>query len=279
MPRPIITLTTDFGGDSSYVAQMKGVILSINAEIVIVDITHQVAPQDIRQAALILDQAAPRFPPGTTHICVVDPGVGTDRKIVFVPLGAQALIAPDNGVLSRLVRRESLCRAVALTDPTFWLHPVSNTFHGRDIMAPVAAHFASGVSPDRFGPPVAQLQSLDWPEPRLDGREIRGCVLHVDSFGNLITNIGRDLVEQLGNGDALSVQCAGRIIHGVVRTYGHADAGTLIALISSSGLLEIAEVQGSAAQRLNVAPNHQVIVTTQRGSGALHPSRPERRAL
>jgi S-adenosyl-L-methionine hydrolase (adenosine-forming) len=261
MSRPVITLTTDFGMSSPYVAQMKGVILSINPEIVIVDVSHQVAPQDIRQAALILDEISPRFPDGTTHVCVVDPGVGTDRKIVFVQLGTQFFIAPDNGVLSRVVRRGSPCRTLALTHCGLWRHPVSNTFHGRDIMAPVAAHFVSGAAPESFGAPIDQLQSLDWPEPQVRGQEIRGCVLYADSFGNLITNIRHDLVESLGNAEDLRVQCSGAAICGVVRTYGQAETGSLVALIGSSGQLELAVVQGNAAQHLNVAGNQEVILS------------------
>ena len=261
MSRPVITLTTDFGMSSPYVAQMKGVILSVNPEIVIVDVSHQVAPQDVRQAALILDEISPRFPDGTAHVCVVDPGVGTDRKIVFVQLATQFFIAPDNGVLSRVVRRGSPCRTLALTYCGLWRHPVSNTFHGRDIMAPVAAHFVSGAAPESFGAPIDQLHWLDWPEPQVRGQEIRGCVLYADSFGNLITNIRHDLVESLGSARDLRIQCSGATICGVVRTYGQADTGSLVALIGSSGQLEIAVVQGNAAQHLNIAGNQEVILS------------------
>ncbi len=261
MSRRVITLTTDFGTGSPYVAEMKGVILSICPEIVIVDISHQVAPQDVRQAALILDQTAWRFPDGTIHICVVDPGVGTDRRIVFVQLGVQCFIAPDNGVLSRLMRRDELRRALVLTQQDLWRHPVSDTFHGRDIMAPAAARVATGQSLERLGPATDRLVMLDWPEPEVRGAEIDGRVLTVDSFGNLITNIGHDLVDRLGSSAALRVRCAGHTIRGVVRTYGDRDPGTLVALIGSSGLLEMAVVQGHAAQRLQVEAGAVVTVS------------------
>jgi len=261
MPRPVITLTTDFGTDSSYVAQMKGVILSINREIEIVDITHQVPPQDVRHAALVLAEVAPRFPRGTLHICVVDPGVGTEREIVFAQIGTQFFIAPDNGVLSRLLRRALPRHAVKLRNQTIWLHPVSDTFHGRDIMAPVAACFVSGAHPELFGPPIERLQTLDWPEPRMEGRQICGCVLYVDSFGNLITNIDQQQIEQVSGTKELSVSCAGRTVRGIVRAYGHADAGSLVALIGSNGLLEIAVVQGSAARQLGVEAGQEVVLT------------------
>ena len=261
MSRRVITLTTDFGTGSPYVAEMKGVILSICPEIVIVDISHQVAPQDVRQAALILDQTVWRFPDGTIHICVVDPGVGTDRRIVFVQLGVQCFIAPDNGVLSRLMRRDELRRALVLTQQDLWRHPVSDTFHGRDIMAPAAARVATGQSLERLGPATDRLVMLDWPEPEVRGAEIDGRVLTVDSFGNLITNIGHDLVDRLGNSVAICVRCAGHTIRGVVRTYGDRDPGTLVALIGSSGLLEMAVVQGHAAQRLQVEAGAVVTVS------------------
>jgi S-adenosyl-L-methionine hydrolase (adenosine-forming) len=261
MPRPIITLTTDFGTDSPYVAQMKGVILSINREIEIVDITHQVPPQDVRRAALVLAEVAPRFPRGSLHICVVDPGVGTDREIVFVQIGTQFFIAPDNGVLSRLLRHGLPRHAVKLRNQTIWLHPVSDTFHGRDIMAPVAACFVSGAHPELFGPPIERLQTLDWPEPQIEGRQVRGCVLYVDSFGNLITNIDRQQVEQLSGRREMSISCARRTIRGIVRTYGRAAAGSLVALIGSNGLLEIAVVQGNAARQLGAESGQEVVLT------------------
>jgi len=261
MSRRIITLTTDFGTGSPYVAQMKGVILRIDPESAIVDITHEVAPQNIRQAALVLEEIAPRFPDATAHVCVVDPGVGTDRKIVLVQAGSQFFIAPDNGVLSRIVRSRPPAAAVALTNRDYWLHPVSSTFHGRDIMAPVAAHFCSGVPPGDFGTTVERLEMLDWPEPRTDGRQLRGSVLYVDSFGNLITNIDRDLVQSLGEPALLQVRCGGRTVRGIVRTYGEAPAGSLIALFGSGDRLEVAVVEGSAARRLGAEPDQEVIVT------------------
>ncbi len=261
MSRQAITLTTDFGMGSPYVAEMKGVILSVCPEIVIVDISHQIAPQDVRQAALILDQAAWRFPDGTIHVCVVDPGVGTERRIVFVQLDRQSFIAPDNGVLSRVMKRGELRRAWEVTRQDLWQHPVSNTFHGRDIMAPVAARVATGQPLERLGPATDRLTMLDWPEPEVRGAEIRGQVLTVDSFGNLITNIGRDLLDRLGSSAAISVRCAGHTIRGVVRTYGHRAPGTLVALIGSSGLLEIAVVQDNAARRLQVTSGAVVTVS------------------
>lgn len=261
MSRRVITLTTDFGLGSPYVAEMKGVILSICPEIVIVDISHQVAPQDVRQAALILDQAAWRFPDGTIHVCVVDPGVGTERRIVFVQLGPQCFIAPDNGALSRLMGRGELRRAWVLTQQDLWQHPVSNTFHGRDIMAPVAARVATGQPLASLGPETDRLEMLDWPEPEVRGAEIHGQVLFVDSFGNAISNIRHELLETLGAPAAVCVRCAGHTIRGIVRTYGHRDPGTLVALIGSGGLLEIAVVQGHAAERLRIEAGASVTVS------------------
>jgi S-adenosylmethionine hydrolase len=263
MARPIITFTTDFGTGSPYVAQMKGVILSIHREVEMVDITHQVTPQDVRQAALVLEQVSPCFPEGTVHICVVDPGVGTDRQIVLAQIETQFFIAPDNGVLSRMVSRAAPRRIIALTNVEAWLHPVSNTFHGRDIMAPVAARFVSGATWQSLGTPVQQLQTLDWPEPQLDGQQLCGQVLYADSFGNLITNIRREWLDRLGAPAGLFVSCAGRTIRGIVATYGLASAGSLVALVGSNGLLEIAVVQGNAAQVLGIEPGQRVMVSRE----------------
>ena len=150
----IITLTTDFGSGSHYVAAMKGVILSICPAATIVDIAHDVPPQDIRRAALLLDDVADWFPPETIHVAVVDPGVGTDRAIVYARIGQQQFIAPDNGLLSRLAARTPPPKLIRLSEPAYWLEHVSTTFHGRDIMAPVAARLALGLDPDRLGPPL-----------------------------------------------------------------------------------------------------------------------------
>lgn len=260
MARSIITLTTDFGAGSSYVAQMKGVILSIDPSIRLVDVTHDIPPQDIRQAAIVLEDVARWFPRGTIHICVVDPGVGTARRIALVDGGSQIFVAADNGVLSRVVAGADPLRAVAVSDPKYWLQPVSDTFHGRDIMAPVAAHVARGTPWASFGPPIERLESLAWPLPRLANRRLEGTVISVDSFGNLVTNIDRALVLGLGDPSVMRVHCGGRVIHGIVRTYAQSPAGTLVALFGSAERLEVALVQGHAGRQLGVGVDAAVIV-------------------
>ena len=190
----IITLTTDFGSGSHYAAAMKGVILSINPAATIVDFSHDVPPQDIRRAALLLDDAADWFPADTIHVAVVDPGVGTDRAIVYARIGRQQFVAPDNGLLSRLAARTPPSKMVQVTDPAYWLERVSTTFHGRDIMAPVAAHLALGLDPDRLGPPFERLTTIDWPEPRQRPDRLDGAVIEIDAFGNLITNLTADML-------------------------------------------------------------------------------------
>ncbi len=258
--RPLITLTTDFGSGSPYVAQMKGVILSLCREVDLVDISHAVGPQNIREGAVVLADATPQFPPGTIHVAVVDPGVGTSRRLLYAEIGAQRYLAPDNGLLSLLATRERPQRIRALENDALWLPDRSHTFHGRDILAPVAAHLALGIDADELGPPIAALQTLSWPQPQRTAAGVQGEVLYVDSFGNVITNIGRSDIESLGDQCRLSVICAGRTIRQMVSTYGAAQPGDLIALFDSQGRLELAIVQGHAARELGVAPGAPVSV-------------------
>ena len=269
----VITLTTDFGPGDAYVAAMKGVILSINPAATLVDISHDIRPQDVRQAAFILSMACPYFPPGTIHVAVVDPGVGTTRQAVILRTPQADFVAPDNGLLSYVLQdhgvsaderaglapRGSL-QAVAITEPRFWREPVSATFHGRDIFAPVAAHLSLGVPLSEFGEAIASLVVFPIPAPRrgADGT-LRGSILHIDSFGNLITNIKeRDLP---GDTASLTVTAGGKTIRGLSRTYG-AGRG-LLALIGSSGRLEIALRDGSAAALLHAGTGDEIGVNTE----------------
>ncbi len=260
MTSPVVTLTTDFGAGSPYAAQMKAVILRICPQATVVDITHHVPPQNVRYAALVLEDVAPFFPEGATHICVVDPGVGTARQIVLVQHAGHFFVAPDNGVLSRTVPHTRPERFWVVNRSPYWLHPVSATFHGRDIMAPVAARLASGQPPEDFGEPGQRLVSLDWPQPEVDSQQIRGQVLTADSFGNLITNIPRDTVEHWARGVSYQIECAGHTIGHFVRTYGERPPGTPVALISSNQRLELAVVQGSAATTLGAGAGTEVLV-------------------
>ncbi len=258
----IITLTTDFGTGSPYVAAMKGVILSINPAATLVDITHSVRPQDVRHAALVLDDVAPRFPPeDAIHVAVVDPGVGTDRAILYAEIDGHRYVAPDNGLLSRLARRTPPARLRRLTEPQYWLEPVSATFHGRDVMAPVAGHLSRGLDPAKLGPAVESLVMLDWPEPVATPGQIAGQVLDVDSFGNVVTNVSAVMLAKVPAGRRIRIQCAGREIDGVSTTYGDRRPGALIALVGSTGRLELAIVGASAARSLDAQVGEPVTVT------------------
>jgi len=248
----IITLTTDFGSGSHYAAAMKGVILSIHPVATIVDITHDVPPQDIRRAALLLDSAANWFPAETIHVAVVDPGVGTDRAIVYARIGQQQFIAPDNGLLSRLAARTPPAKLIRLVDPAYWLDRVSTTFHGRDIMAPVAARLALGLDPDRLGPPLERLTMIDWPEVRQRPNRIDGMVIEIDSFGNLITNLTAEMLAGRPTDRRACVVCNIYETWGIYHAYAEQPSGTLVALIGSSGRLELALVGDNAARHLGV---------------------------
>jgi S-adenosyl-L-methionine hydrolase (adenosine-forming) len=249
MSRPIITLTTDFGVGSPYVAEMKGVLLSINAESRLVDITHAVPPQDIRWGALVLGDTAGWFPPGTIHVAVVDPGVGTTRRLIGVECEGHCFLGPDNGIFSRVLGGRAVTRQVELTEPRYWRDHLSHTFHGRDILAPVAAHRALGVPLEQLGTPCRDLFQLEFAEPAVQKGVIWGECLLVDSFGNLVTNISRRLLEPLGE-TAWEISMAQRTITRFVRTYGDGAEGELLALLGSHDRLEIAQVNGSAAREL-----------------------------
>jgi len=265
---PLITLTTDFGTGSPYVAAMKGVILSINPAVAIVDLTHDVRPHDVRHGALILEDVAERFPPETIHVAVVDPGVGTDRAIVYARIGRRGYVAPDNGLLSRLSRRTRPSTVIRLSEPAYWLDPVSKTFHGRDVMAPVAAHLSLGIDPAELGPVVDRLVELDWPRPVVAPGRIEGEVLDVDAFGNLITNVDAALLGRIAEPGRARVEIAGRVVDGIASTYGDRPRGSWIALIGSTGRLELSLVEGNAAQKTGARPGDRAIVRWPGAAGS-----------
>lgn len=252
----IITLTSDFGLSDPYVAAMKGVILSIDPAVTIVDVTHDIRPQQVEEAVFLLEAAAPYFPEGTVHVVVVDPGVGTERRALAVASPAGYFVGPDNGVLAvalpetaRVAGEVALpdgMRAVAIEPERLGRGEISMTFHGRDVFAPAAAHLALGVRVETLGEPVRSLVSLPPFRAKRDaGGALAGRVVHVDRFGNLVTDVR---ASDLARG-AVSVEIAGRRIDGLSATYG-AEKGRLVALIDSSGYLEIAVTQGSAADML-----------------------------
>jgi S-adenosylmethionine hydrolase len=260
-PPPIITLTTDFGEGSRYVAAMKGAILSINPLARLVDISHAVPPQDIRAGAIALAEAAPFFPADSIHVAVVDPGVGSQRRIVYARIGSQHFVAPDNGLLSRLASRERPTKIVGVDDPRFWRPDVSATFHGRDIMAPVAARLSLGLAPDELGESLDRLTELPWPEVQRVANHIDGEVIEVDSFGNLITNITREMLAGVPTDDTVSITCDEHQTQGIFATYSDQPAMTLVALVGSGDKLELAIVEENASIMLGVKKGAAVRVS------------------
>jgi S-adenosylmethionine hydrolase len=262
MADPLITLTTDFGSGSHYVAAAKGVILALNPEARIIDLSHDIPAQDLRQAAFFLASTLNYFPPDALHVVVVDPGVGSQRPILFVELANLRVLVPDNGCWTWLIeggRRRP--RVIRLAEQRFWRSRISPTFHGRDIFAPVAANLSLGLDPRELGPIVSDWVRLDRPAPRQNPQGIAGEVLYVDHFGNLISNIP---------GEALTlddrpkrVRVGGVEVHRIVRTYADAEPGTLIALVSSGEWLEVAINQGSAARQLGASIGTPVAIDWQ----------------
>jgi S-adenosylmethionine hydrolase len=258
MSRSVITLTTDFGTVDSYVAAMKGVILSICPEATLVDVCHEVEPQAIKQAAYLLSTTVPYFPPGSIHLVVVDPGVGSERWPIAVRTGRAIYVAPDNGVLSLVLHREPSQLAVRLTDPAYHLSEVSATFHGRDIFAPAAAHLARGTDPTQMGhqfPPSELITSLmPSPLPQANG-SWQGEVLHIDHFGNLITNF-----EIPNSHSRLAVTVGEQRVEPLRHTFADVEPGQMLIYRGSSGYLEIAVREGNAAAELGVRVSDPVLV-------------------
>jgi S-adenosylmethionine hydrolase len=250
MSPPTITLTTDFGRASPYVAVMKGVILSINPDARVLDLTHDIRPQDVRHASYFLATAVPHFPPGTIHVCVVDPGVGSQRAALYADTPEQLLVGPDNGVFSGVIRKLGCRAAGALTAPRYWRTPTpSGTFHGRDIFAPVAAHLSLGVLFPEIAPGPVEPVELPKRCAVTFGKKWSGEVQFIDDFGNLITNVPACKLKVL----PVRVSHGGNPLGVVrwVRTYSEAQPGELVSLFSSDGFFEVAAVNGNAARRLN----------------------------
>ncbi len=252
-PATIITLTSDFGA-SVFVGLMKGVILSLCPGARLVDLCHDIAPQDVRGGALVLEQAFPVFPAGTVHLAVVDPGVGTSRRGLAIQALGQLWVGPDNGLFTPVWRTDPQPRAYGLTDTAYFRQPVSQTFHGRDLFAPVAARLAQGLDPARLGPEVRDPLLLDWPRPHQRGQDLLGQVLGADRFGNLLTNLDRLTVEGFLGGRPALVRVAGLKVRGLSRAYGQAAAGQTVALFNSLERLELALNQGDLCAYLGLRP-------------------------
>jgi hypothetical protein len=259
----IVTLTTDFGTSDNYVAQMKGVILGIAPEVQLVDVTHAISLQDVSRGAAILEEIAAVFPAGTIHIAVVDPGVGGPRALVAAEAAGQRFLAPDNGLLVPVILRFPPARVHRLAAERFWRKPVSATFHGRDILAPVAAHWSLGADLADFGPPfdVATLVALPANAPRRLAAALVGQIDSIDAFGNLITNV-READLPAGDRCAIAIRIGARQTIGISRCYSDRPPGCLLALVGSSGRLEIAINGGNAAKELDVARGAELHITT-----------------
>ncbi len=259
MMQRIITLTTDFGTRDPYVGVMKGVILGITPNVTIVDITHHVPPQDVWTGAYVLNSAVPYFPEKSIHVAVVDPGVGTERRALAVRTERAYYVAPDNGVLSPVYENERVLEIVHLTNPTYWLARVSHTFHGRDVFAPVAAYIARGVPLSALGSPVNvdEVVHLEWPAARVeDDGTVTGIVVHVDHFGNVVTNIPASLLD--GDPHTWEFEVRGHRVRGLKSAYAEVSVGEPLALIGSNNTLEFSIREGNAAAAWGVRVGDRV---------------------
>lgn len=253
----IITLTTDFGTKDPYVAAMKGVILRINPEINIVDLTHEISPQNILEANLFLANSCPYFPEGTIHIVVVDPGVGSKREPIVVSAGNQVFVCPDNGILTLISKKLQIKEARVIKNKTFMLKNISSTFHGRDIFAPAAAYLASGKKIEDVGEKSDKIVMMDIPQTKLENDRITGEIIHIDRFGNLISNIDLNLFKK---GKKYEILIKDKRLSEINLAYGEKNKNELLALIGSSDLLEISLNQGNAANVLGISIGEKISV-------------------
>lgn len=256
----IVTLMTDFGTKSGYVAQMKAVLLSHANAINIVDITHEISPQDIREGAFVLRQSIKYFPKGTIHIAVVDPGVGTERKGIIVATRSQILIGPDNGLVMPAAHYLGEFAVYEISNPLYMMQNVSNTFHGRDIFSPVAANIIKGVPFDQFGKRLFNFVDLDFGQGIVDNQSATGKIIHIDSFGNIITNIDGDKIKKyVEYGKKLMIFIGSeRKEITFFKAYGFARKRQMLATVGSSNLFEIGINQGNAAKRLGVKLDDEI---------------------
>jgi len=246
----IITLTTDFGESDPYVAIMKGIILSINPDARIVDITHQLPAGSIQEGGLIIKESYKYFPSGTVHVGVVDPGVGGKRRPITVLADNHFFVGPDNGLFSPIIETQGHTDIIHLIEKRYWMHNISSTFHGRDIFAPVAAHLSLGVNPFLMGEKIENPTTLAYPLPRKNNSDLIGEIIRVDHFGNLITNITREHLSPFLKSKGLIIKIESLVLKKISTTYNDVPEGQPLALIGSSNLLEISINRGSATKYL-----------------------------
>jgi S-adenosylmethionine hydrolase len=264
MKNSFITLLTDFGTKDHYVASMKGTILSINPQCTLIDITHHISPHDINEGAFTLANAYSFFPKGTIHLSVIDPGVGGSRKPILIVTPNYLFVGPDNGLFTYALKREKVKKVVALTNQNFFLSHMSTTFHGRDLFAPVAAYLSLGVKPNEFGPKLDSWVELDFERPSIRGGKLIGEILHIDAFGNLISNINGEQLFHFVKDRPFVNRIGGRTIKGLKRGYREGKKNEPMALIGSGGLLEISVREGNAQKMLEVKKRDQVIIEIDR---------------
>jgi len=262
LPNAIITLTTDYGTNDHLVGTLKGVILKINPEATIVDITHNVAPFDLLDAALAIGSAYSYFPPRTIHVVIVDPGVGTERRPLLVTAENQYFVAPDNGVLSVIYEREENVVARNVTAAHYFLQPVSKTFHGRDIFAPIAAWLSKGWQTASMGEEITDHKKFALPKPKATDGVVKGIVMRVDTFGNLVTNFrAEDLPESALTSGEVKFQVGTQAVSRMVPTFASGDAGEPVAYVGSAGYVEIAVNKGNASRTLSIGRGTAVVLT------------------
>lgn len=249
----IITLLTDFGSQDGYVGAMKGVILGINPRAMPIDISHDIEAHDIMAGAFVLASAYDHFPPGTVHIAVVDPGVGSKRRAIIIETSKGYFVGPDNGIFTLVCGREKVTRIVAIQNPKFRAPAVSQTFHGRDIFAPAAAYLSLGVPAELFGPPVDAGEMMAFPSPRVTDRTVEGQVIHTDRFGNLITNISARLFGSFVGTGTQEIWVENHRVSGPYGSYEEGRGGEIFAIFGSSDLLEISTKGENAHEMLGLA--------------------------
>jgi S-adenosylmethionine hydrolase len=260
----ILTFLTDFGHGNNYVAQMKGMALSLT-DARIVDITHDITPHDISEGAYVLLKSVLWFPAGTVHVAVVDPGVGTERRGLVITTRTQVLVGPDNGLLIPAARNLGLFTVYEITNKALLSNPVSSTFHGRDVFTPVAAHILNGVNFEEIGPAVNDFVDLDLCKIEVSGRTITGKIIFVDDFGNLVTNIeGGILAREVSRGGRITVILGERQYDvPFIRSYGYASKGKLVAMIGSGNLLEMAINMGDTAKKTGARRGDEIKILFQ----------------
>jgi S-adenosylmethionine hydrolase len=263
MRKPIITLLTDFGMKDHYVASMKGVILGINPQCTLIDITHKVNPHDIEEGAFLLAKTYSYFPKGTIHLAVVDPGVGGERKPILLVTQNYLFVGPDNGLFTLVAKKEGVKQVITLTNKKYFLPQISATFHGRDVFAPVAAHLSSGIPPSDFGEKLDHWVKLDLKEPVVREKKLFGEIVLIDLFGNLISNIDRARLTSFVKGHPFVIRIGEKAISNIKEGYWGGKKQEAIALFGSGGFLEISINEGNAQRVLKVKKGDPIQISTQ----------------